>query len=70
MSEFLINKLKKKDRAASAFKHGPIPVVDQGVKPLEAPAFWYIQTTLKTVPSSQFYKMTIYLEIMFFVVVK
>jgi hypothetical protein len=40
MSEFLINKLKKKDRAASAFKHhGPIPVVDQGVKPLEAPAF-------------------------------
>lgn len=32
-SEFLINKLKKQDWAASAFKNGPSPVED-----LEAPA--------------------------------
>jgi hypothetical protein len=35
----------------------------------EAPEFWYFQTTLETVPSSHFYRMTLYLEIMFFVVV-
>jgi hypothetical protein len=35
----------------------------------EAPEFWYFQTTLETVPSSHFYRMTLYLEIMFFVIV-